>query len=72
MRIGEMRADQPASHPMHRTETLDYVVILSGECAMRLDSGATVKQRKAGDVVIERGTNHACVPVGTEPGAGAR
>ena len=67
MRIGEMRADAPASHQMHRTESLDYAVILSGECEMRLDSGETVKRLKAGDVVIQRGTNHAWIPVGSEP-----
>ena len=67
MRIGEMRADAPDSHMMHRTETLDYAVILSGECDMRLDSGETVKRLRAGDVLIQRGTNHAWVPVGPEP-----
>ena len=67
MRIGEMRADQPTSHQMHRTESLDYAVILSGECDMRLDGGTTVKRLKAGDVIIQRGTNHAWQPVGDEP-----
>ena len=67
MRIGEMRADAPASHAMHRTESLDYAVILSGECDMELDGGDTVRRLRAGDVVIQRGTNHAWKPVGTEP-----
>ena len=45
-------------HPMmHRTETIDYAVILEGELTMLLD-GEDV-QLKAGDVVIQRGTNHA-------------
>jgi len=65
-RIGEMRADQPESHAMHRTSTLDYAVILSGECEMKLDSGQIVKRLKAGDVIIQRGTNHAWVPVGPD------
>ncbi len=43
--------------PMHRTESLDYGICLEGECDMELDSGDTVRVR-AGDVVIQRGTNH--------------
>ncbi|MBV9806792.1 MAG: cupin domain-containing protein [Solirubrobacterales bacterium] len=43
--------------PMHRTESLDYGICLEGECDMELDSGETVTVR-AGDVVIQRGTNH--------------
>ena len=45
-------------HPMmHRTETIDYAVILEGELTMLLDDQDV--QLKAGDVVIQRGTNHA-------------
>lgn len=45
-------------HPMmHRTETVDYAVILEGELTMLLDDEDV--QLKAGDVVIQRGTNHA-------------
>jgi mannose-6-phosphate isomerase-like protein (cupin superfamily) len=45
-------------HPlMHRTETLDYAVVLEGEITMLLDEGEV--NLKAGDVVIQRGTNHA-------------
>ena len=43
--------------PMHRTESLDYGICLEGECDMELDGGETVTLR-AGDVVIQRGTNH--------------
>jgi naringenin degradation protein FdeH len=42
---------------MHRTETLDYVVMVSGEIDLVIDD-ATVHLR-AGDVVVQRGTNHA-------------
>ena len=42
---------------MHRTSTIDYVFILSGELDMELDGGETV-HLKGGDVVIQRGTNH--------------
>lgn len=45
-------------HPlMHRTETLDYAVILEGELTMLLDKGEVTL--KTGDVLIQRGTNHA-------------
>ena len=43
--------------PMHRTESLDYGICLEGECDMELDGGEVVTVR-AGDVVIQRGTNH--------------
>jgi quercetin dioxygenase-like cupin family protein len=55
MRIGEMAAGSRS--PMHRTESLDYGICLAGEIEMELDSGETVTVR-AGDVVIQRGTNH--------------
>jgi mannose-6-phosphate isomerase-like protein (cupin superfamily) len=42
---------------MHRTETLDYVVVIEGELVLILsDSEVTLKQ---GDVVVQRGTDHA-------------
>jgi mannose-6-phosphate isomerase-like protein (cupin superfamily) len=45
-------------HPfMHRTETLDYAVVLSGEITLLLDDQDVVLRE--GDVVIQRGTNHA-------------
>jgi quercetin dioxygenase-like cupin family protein len=46
-----------ASSPMHRTHSLDYGICLEGECDLELDGGETVTLR-AGDVVIQRGTNH--------------
>ena len=48
----------PGNHPhMHRTETVDYVIVLEGEIDMDMDA-STVKL-KAGDVMVQRGTNHA-------------
>jgi len=45
-------------HPlMHRTETVDYAVVLEGEIYLLLDD-ADIKL-STGDVVIQRGTNHA-------------
>ena len=49
-------AGQP--HPlMHQTDTLDYIVILSGQIYLILEEGETLLQ--AGDIVIQRATNHA-------------
>ena len=49
---------QNQRHPfMHRTETVDYAVVLEGEIVMVLDDEEV--HLKAGDVVIQRGTNHA-------------
>ena len=45
-------------HPMmHRTETVDYAVVLEGEITLLLDEGDV--HLKAGDLVIQRGTSHA-------------
>jgi quercetin dioxygenase-like cupin family protein len=44
---------------MHRTETIDYVICMSGEIDMDMDD-STVTMR-AGDVMVQRGTNHAWV-----------
>ncbi len=42
---------------MHRTKTLDYVVVIEGEVVLVLDD-SEVTLRKS-DVVVQRGTNHA-------------
>jgi mannose-6-phosphate isomerase-like protein (cupin superfamily) len=58
--------DYPAgnSGTMHRTETLDYVIVLSGEIDMVMDDSTV--HLAAGDVMIQRGTNHAWFNRGTE------
>jgi quercetin dioxygenase-like cupin family protein len=43
---------------MHRTQSLDYGIVLEGEIEMKLDSG-DVKLLRRGDVAIQRGTNHS-------------
>ena len=50
---------------MHRTETIDYIVMLSGAIDMDMDD-STVTLRP-GDIMVQRGTNHAWVNRGTEP-----
>jgi mannose-6-phosphate isomerase-like protein (cupin superfamily) len=56
----------PVKHPlMHRTRTVDYAVILSGEIDMMLDD--SVVHVRAGDVIIQQATNHAWINRGREP-----
>jgi naringenin degradation protein FdeH len=49
----------------HRTETIDYIAVLEGEIDMDMDD-STVKLT-AGDVMVQRGTNHAWVNRGKAP-----
>lgn len=59
---------QGARHPfMHRTNSLDYAIVLTGEIYMLMDDEKDDVHLKAGDVVIQRGTNHAWSNKGTEP-----
>ena len=49
--------DGKARHPhMHRTETVDYGIVLEGEITLLLDIGEVTV--RAGDIVVQRGTNH--------------
>jgi mannose-6-phosphate isomerase-like protein (cupin superfamily) len=46
-----------ARHPhMHRTETIDYGIVLEGEITLLVDVGEVTV--RAGDIVVQRGTNH--------------
>ena len=49
----------------HRTESVDYAVVLAGEIDMELE-GETVRLR-AGDVLVQRGTVHNWVNSGAVP-----
>ena len=50
----------PPKHPMmHRTRTVDYAIILSGEIDMMMDDSTV--HLKAGDVVVQQATNHAWI-----------
>jgi hypothetical protein len=42
---------------MHRTPTLDYALVLDGEITLVVDTGEVAL--RAGDVIIQRGANHA-------------
>lgn len=50
---------------MHQTDTIDYIVVLSGELTMLLDVGEVAL--KPFDVVVQRGTNHAWINRGDKP-----
>ena len=49
----------------HRTDSIDYIVVMAGEIDMELDG--SVVHLKAGDVMVQRGTIHNWVNRGTEP-----
>ncbi len=51
---------------VHRTDSIDYAVVVSGEIDMELDDGESV-HLKAGDVLVQRGTVHNWVNKGSEP-----
>ena len=50
----------------HRTDSIDYGIILQGELDMELDDGVVV-HLKAGDCIVQRGTIHNWVNRGTVP-----
>ncbi len=55
-----------ARHPvMHKTATVDYIILISGRVTMLLDRGQV--DLEPGDVVVQHDTNHAWVNRGAEP-----
>jgi mannose-6-phosphate isomerase-like protein (cupin superfamily) len=53
-------------HPgMHRTRSIDYAIVMEGEIDMLLDDSEV--HLKAGDVLVQQGTNHAWVNRGDKP-----
>lgn len=55
---GAATGSDAAPHPlMHRTRTVDYGIVLEGELTLVLDQDETII--RAGDIVIQNGTNHA-------------
>jgi len=59
------RVDTTRSPGMHKSSTIDYVIVLRGEITLLLDECETTL--KAGDLVVQRGTNHDWQVRGTEP-----
>ena len=65
-KAGGAHAPEGARHPgMHKTDSIDYAVVMTGEIEMLLDDSEV--HLKAGDVVVQRGTVHAWANRGTEP-----
>jgi mannose-6-phosphate isomerase-like protein (cupin superfamily) len=61
-----LEATGTARHPlMHRTKSVDYAIVLEGEIDMLLDDSEV--HLRAGDVLVQQGTNHAWVNRGTRP-----
>ena len=51
---------------MHRTETVDYGIVVSGEITLLLDDGSETVLHQ-GDIVVQRGTDHAWANRSAEP-----
>ena len=61
IRVNEFRpgflSPEGRQSPMHRTETIDYGIVLEGEVVLILDDSEV--ELRVGDVVVQRGTDHA-------------
>lgn len=63
---GAVAAMEPDAGPgMRTTDSIDYVLVASGEITLELDDEQAVL--RAGDVVVQNGTRHAWRNCGTEP-----
>jgi mannose-6-phosphate isomerase-like protein (cupin superfamily) len=62
--MGVAASGAPARHAhMHRTRSIDYAFVLSGEIDMLLDDSQV--HLTAGDILVQQGTNHAWVNNGS-------
>ena len=61
----DARVDTTRHPAMHKTETIDYIILLKGKVTLFLDEEEV--DLKPFDVVVQRGTNHAWVCKGQEP-----
>src|SRR5262245_14985882 len=59
------RVDTKRHPSMHKTDSVDYIILLKGEVTALLDVGEV--RMKPFDVLIQRGTNHGWVNYGSEP-----
>ena len=58
--------DQASADPMmHKTSTVDYIIVLKGEIYAVMETGE--KLLRAGDILVQRGTNHSWSVRGSEP-----
>ena len=58
-------ADRSRHPTMHKTNSIDYLIVLSGEMIMEMEEGSTLI--KQGDCIVQRGTNHAWVNRSDKP-----
>lgn len=59
-------AEDQEKHPtMHKTNSVDYLVVISGEMWMVMEKGEVLL--KPGDCIVQRGTNHAWKNKGDKP-----
>ncbi len=65
MATSDVRPDKSRHPGMHRTETLDFIIVLEGRVRLILDKEERVLG--PGDVVVQRATNHAWSCVGDVP-----
>ncbi|MDM0058921.1 cupin domain-containing protein [Variovorax fucosicus] len=63
--LSGMDTRKGATVGMHRTRSLDYAIVLSGEIWAVMDQGETLL--RAGDVLVQRGTNHGWSNRSAEP-----
>ena len=59
------RVDTSRHPAMHKTKTIDYIILLKGDVTLLVDKDEV--RLKPFDVVVQRGTNHAWVNNGSEP-----
>jgi mannose-6-phosphate isomerase-like protein (cupin superfamily) len=58
--------DRHSADPMmHKTSTVDYIIVLKGEIYAVMETGE--KLLRAGDILVQRGTNHSWSVRGAEP-----
>jgi hypothetical protein len=62
---GHAQDRRSADPMMHKTATVDYIIVLKGEIHAIMETGE--KLLRAGDVLVQRGTNHSWSVRGTEP-----
>jgi quercetin dioxygenase-like cupin family protein len=62
---GHVQDRQSADPMMHKTATVDYIIVLKGEIYAILDTGE--KLLRAGDILVQRGTNHSWSVRTSEP-----
>ena len=62
---GHVQDRKSADPMMHRTSTVDYIIVLKGEIYAILDTGE--KLLRAGDILVQRGTNHSWSVRTSEP-----